>query len=125
MSDDRRADDQPNAATVLVVDDSVAIRRILSRSLIAEGYIVREAADGQAALDSCQSDRPDLVLLDIDMPVMDGHATLRELRADPHLADLPVLFLTARTGGSDVATGLGLGAQDYLRKPCEPAELAA
>src|SRR5687768_12740532 len=111
MSDHRRGDGRPTTATILVVDDSIAIRRILSRPLIAEGYQVREAADGRAALDACRSERPDLVLLDIDMPVMDGHTTLREMRADPQLADLPVLFLTARTGGADVAAGLGLGAQ--------------
>jgi diguanylate cyclase (GGDEF)-like protein len=65
------------------------------------------------------------MLLDVDMPVMDGLTTLREMKADPALRSLPVLFLTARTGGTDAAAGLGLGAQDYLRKPCEPAELRA
>jgi two-component system cell cycle response regulator len=59
------------------------------------------------------------------MPVMDGHATLIEMRADPDLRSIPVLFLTARTAGADVAAGLELGAQDYMRKPCEPAELTA
>jgi diguanylate cyclase (GGDEF)-like protein len=123
--DDRRRDDRPAAATILVVDDSTAIRRILSRALLAGGYRVVEAEDGRAALESCRAERPDLVLLDVDMPVLDGHATLREMRADPELRSLPVLFLTARTGGADVVVGLELGAQDYLRKPCEPAELVA
>jgi diguanylate cyclase (GGDEF)-like protein len=65
------------------------------------------------------------VLLDIDMPVMDGPTALKEMKADEDLLDIPVLFLTARTSGSDLAAGLELGAQDYLRKPCEPAELTA
>jgi two-component system, cell cycle response regulator len=125
MTDDARGENRPSVPTILVVDDSTAIRRILGRALSAAGYRVVEAADGSAALDACRAEQPDLVLLDIDMPVMDGHATLREMRADPHLRAIPVLFLTARTAGADVAAGLELGAQDYLRKPCEPAELTA
>jgi diguanylate cyclase (GGDEF)-like protein len=123
--DDRRGQDRPAVATILVVDDSTAIRRILSRTLLEGGYKVMEAENGRAALEACRAQRPDLVLLDVDMPVLDGHATLREMRADPELKSLPVLFLTARTGGADVVAGLELGAQDYLRKPCEPAELTA
>lgn len=123
--DDRRHEDRPAAATILVVDDSTAIRKFLSRALVAGGYQVIEAENGSAALEACRSQRPDLVLLDVDMPVLDGHATLREMRADPALQSIPVLFLTARTSGADVAVGLELGAQDYLRKPCEPAELTA
>ena len=122
---ERRGVDRSNAGTVLVVDDSVATRRILCRALVAAGYGVQEAGDGRQALDACRFDRPDLVLLDIDMPVMDGLAALREMKRDAALSSLPVLFLTARTGGTDVAAGLELGAQDYLRKPCEPAELVA
>ncbi|MEO5838348.1 MAG: diguanylate cyclase [Acidimicrobiales bacterium] len=125
MTEEKCGDSRPTVPTILVVDDSNAIRRILSRALTADGYHVVEASDGRAALDACRAQRPDLVLLDIDMPVMDGHATLREMRADAELQSIPVLFLTARTGGADVAAGLDLGAQDYLRKPCEPAELTA
>ncbi|HEX9467017.1 MAG TPA: diguanylate cyclase [Acidimicrobiia bacterium] len=110
---------------VLVVDDSVAIRRILRRALEGAGYRVTEAADGQQALDACRADRPALVLLDVDMPVMDGLSALRAMKDDASLRTLPVLFLTARTGGEDVAMGLELGAQDYLRKPCDPVELCA
>jgi diguanylate cyclase (GGDEF)-like protein len=113
------------SATILVVDDSTAIRRIIGRTLVHAGYRVIEAADGQAGLDAIRAEHPDLVLLDVDMPVMDGPAALRVMRADPEMASLPVLFLTARTGGADVAAGLDLGAQDYLRKPCEPEELTA
>jgi diguanylate cyclase (GGDEF)-like protein len=115
----------PVQPMILVVDDSRAIRQILRRSLEEIGYVVTEAADGLAALEACRLRRPDLVLLDVDMPVMDGLSTLKEMRADGGLSSLPVIFLTARTTGGDVAVGLGLGAQDYLRKPCHPAELAA
>jgi two-component system, cell cycle response regulator len=101
------------------------MRRILARALEAAGYRVSEAEDGQAALAACRAAAPDLVLLDIDMPVMDGPTALKEMKADEDLLDIPVLFLTARTSGSDLAAGLELGAQDYLRKPCEPAELTA
>jgi diguanylate cyclase (GGDEF)-like protein len=110
---------------VLVVDDSVATRRILRRTLEKAGYGVAEAADGLEALAECRTRRPDLMLLDFDMPVMDGPTTLARMQEDDDLAEIPVLFLTARTSGSDVAAGLQLGAQDYLRKPCEPAELEA
>jgi two-component system, cell cycle response regulator len=123
--DERRASDRSVPPTVLVADDSSAIRRILRRALEGAGYRVTEAADGEQALQSCRADRPDLLLLDIDMPVMDGLNALGALKADTELSSVPVLFLTARTAGSDVAVGLDLGAEDYLRKPCDPDELHA
>ena len=85
-------------ATVLVVDDSSAIRRIIGRTLTEAGYRVVEAPDGRAALEACHVERPDLVLLDVDMPVMDGLSALRAMRDDPQLRGVPVLFLTAHTG---------------------------
>jgi two-component system cell cycle response regulator len=112
-------------AVILVVDDSVTIRRILRGPLEAAGYRVTEAPDGREALVSCRSDRPDLILLDVDMPVMDGLQTLAAIQADTDLCALPVLLLTARTSGAEVAAGFELGAQDYLRKPCETSELLA
>lgn len=112
-------------ATILVVDDSRTIRRILSNALVAGGYTVLQAGNGQEGLDVCRAEHPDLVLLDIDMPVLNGLDTMRAMQSDPELAVIPVLFLTARTSGSDVAEGLGLGARDYLRKPCESSELLA
>lgn len=122
---ERRSAELVAAVTVLVVDDSSAIRRILRRALESAGYLVEEAADGVQGLDACRTMKPDLVLLDIDMPVMDGPAALAAMRADDELSSIPVLFLTARTSATDVALGLELGAQDYLRKPCDPAELTA
>jgi len=122
---DRRATDRVVTATVLVVDDSNATRRILRRALERAGYGVTEAADGLAALAACRTQSPDLVLLDIDMPVMDGPTVLARMQEDDLLSEIPVIFLTARTGGADVAAGLQLGAHDYLRKPVEPVELEA
>jgi two-component system cell cycle response regulator len=122
---ERRGDGRVTESRILVVDDSTAIRRILRRSLEAVGYAVTEVGDGQAALDACRIEAPDLVLLDVDMPVMDGPTALAAMKIDDALREIPVLFLTARTGGSDVAAGLKLGANDYLRKPCDPAELVA
>jgi diguanylate cyclase (GGDEF)-like protein len=122
---DRRNGGRVAARKVLVTDDSVAIRRLLSRSLLAAGYEVLEAADGREAVEICRSEHPDLVLLDVDMPVLDGMGALEAMKAEERLRDIPVLFLTARTGGADVASGLELGAHDYLRKPCDPTELVA
>ncbi len=124
-ADERRGPDRVRVATVLVVDDSSTVRRILRRDLEAAGYRVNEAADGEQGLTSCRVDRPDLVLLDVDMPVLDGLATMQRMQEDPHLRWLPVLFLTARIAGGEVARGLDLGAHDYLKKPCESSELVA
>jgi two-component system cell cycle response regulator len=122
---ERDASDRVTTATVLVVDDSGATRRILRRALERAGYRIAEAADGLAALAACRTQSPDLVLLDIDMPVMDGPTVLARMQEDDELSEIPVIFLTARTGGADVAAGLQLGAHDYLRKPVEPVELEA
>ena len=112
-------------ATVLVVDDSRTIRAILRRDLEAAGYVAIEAENGRVGIETAREEAPDIVLLDVDMPVLDGYSALAEMNADPELRHLPVLMLSARTGAEDVATGLGLGAHDYLRKPCAAAELAA
>jgi two-component system, cell cycle response regulator len=111
--------------TVLVADDSGVVRAMLRRQLEARGLRVEEAADGHEALRACASLRPDVVLLDVDMPGLDGHSTLRRIRDDAGISDIPVVFLTARTSTEDVVTGLQLGAHDYLRKPFEPSELIA
>lgn len=124
-SHDRRAISGRPPVVVLVVDDSKAVRLLLARTLRANGFKVTEAANGQEALTSCVVERPDLILLDIDMPVMSGLEVLRRLTADPDAYGMPVLMLTARTTGPDVARALELGAQDYLKKPCSSEELIA
>jgi two-component system cell cycle response regulator len=112
-------------ATVLIADDSLVIRAVVRGDLEEEGYQVREAVDGPDALQQCREDPPDVVLLDIEMPGLDGYQVLAELKGDIGLKDIPVVFLTSRDGMSDIVTGLRGGAHDYLKKPFEPAELLA
>lgn len=111
--------------TVLVAEDSSVIRAVLRQQLEEQGYRVVEADDGHAALAACRSALPDAVLLDIEMPGLDGHQVLAALKADSALADVPVVFLTGRNSTEDVVEGLRLGAHDYLRKPFEGSELLA
>lgn len=116
---------EPSPPLVLVADDSATVRALARLELESAGYAVVEAADGQQALAAAAQHRPDVVLLDIEMPVLDGYATVRALKADPGTADVPVVFLTGRAGSEDVVQALRLGGHDYLRKPPEPAELLA
>ena len=111
--------------TILVADNSMVVRAVLRRQLEADGHTVIEAVDGEEAITACREYCPDVVLLDVEMPVLDGHATLERLKADPDLKDIPVVFLTGRVDTADVVTGLRLGAHDYLRKPFEANELMA
>jgi CheY-like chemotaxis protein len=112
-------------ARVLVVDDSPAIRDLIAVNLRLEGYDVRTADDGQAALELLAGWRPDVVTLDVVMPRLDGFATLEALRADPATADLPVVLVTGRAQAADRARGEELGADAFVSKPFEPAELVA
>ncbi|MDQ1536207.1 MAG: two-component system, cell cycle response regulator [Actinomycetota bacterium] len=117
--------ERDSAALVLVAEDSLVVRTILHRQLEEYGHRVIEAADGEEALAMCRKHHPDVILLDVEMPKLDGHGVLTVLRESPDLADIPVVFLTARATTDDVVEGLRLGAHDYLRKPFEPAELLA
>ncbi len=110
---------------VLLADDSSTVRAIARMELESAGYDVIEAADGKQALAAALDLHPDVVLLDIEMPVMDGYETVQALKANPRTADIPVVFLTGRVGAEDVARALKLGGHDYLRKPPEAAELLA
>jgi diguanylate cyclase (GGDEF)-like protein len=111
--------------TVLIADDSLVIRAVVRAHLEEKGYTVEEAVDGIAAVERCTAVRPDVVLLDIEMPGLDGYEVLARLKADPEVRDIPVVFLTSRSGMADVVAGLDAGAHDYLRKPFEPPELVA
>jgi len=110
-------------ARILVVDDEPAVRQSLVGSLEFEGYRVGEAADGVVALERIEREVPDLVVLDILMPRMDGLTACRRMRAQG--ATMPVLMLTARDMVGDRVTGLDAGADDYLAKPFELDELLA
>jgi two-component system, OmpR family, response regulator MprA len=111
------------AAAVLVVDDDPPIRRMLERTLAADGYAVRTAADGGAALAAIERSVPDLVVLDVAMPGVDGLAVARRLRSKG-LA-VPILMLTARDRVPDRVAGLDAGSDDYLVKPFAVQELSA
>jgi two-component system, OmpR family, response regulator MprA len=108
---------------ILVVDDDDDVRESLRRSLAFEGYDVRTAVDGEQALAAIAERVPDAVVLDLQMPRLDGLATCRRLRAAGH--DLPILMLTARDATRDRVTGLDAGADDYLPKPFALEELLA
>ncbi|MFI6156244.1 response regulator transcription factor [Kitasatospora sp. NPDC051170] len=110
-------------ARLLVVDDEPALRDALESSLAFEGYEVATATDGYEALESVERDKPDLVLLDIMMPRMDGLTAVRRMRSRGDT--VPVLMLTARDAVGDRVTGLDVGADDYLAKPFELDELLA
>lgn len=112
-------------ATVLVADDSAIVRVLVRMELEAAGYQVVEAEDGERALELARRGQLDAVLLDVEMPVLDGFETIAALKQDPLTADIPVVFLTSRTGSEDVVGALRAGAHDYLRKPPHPAELLA
>jgi two-component system response regulator MprA len=108
---------------VLLVDDDAPILRMLERTLIAEGYAVAAAADGGAALARVEQFMPDVIVLDVAMPGMDGLAVTRRLRAKGH--SVPILLLTARDAIDERVAGLDAGADDYLVKPFDVAELTA
>ena len=116
---------QENPDRILVVEDDDNIRRILGIQLEGAGYDVITAEDGEAALRVLQSETPDLVLLDVMMPHMDGFTVCRKIRADHRHAQLPVIFLTAKTGQKARVEGLLEGANDYVEKPYEADELIA
>jgi len=113
------------AARILVAEDSMVIRAMLCEQLEDEGYTVIEADDGNAAIERARSERPDAILLDIEMPGLNGLEVLELIKADPELRDTPVVFITGRTDTDDMVAGLRAGAHDYLRKPFEDAELLA
>lgn len=115
MSDDPR--------TVLVADDDEDILQLVSFRLERAGYTVVTAADGQQALAAAREHKPDLAVLDVMMPGLNGYEVTRRLRADEATATIPVILLTARVQEADVSRGFEAGADDYLRKPFSPQEL--
>jgi len=111
--------------SVLVVEDDAELRFILSAQLRAHGFDVLEADDGQAGVDCARETLPDLIIMDLSMPRMDGITAIETLRADGRTAEIPVIILTAKSSSSDVVRGLNAGAQEYLHKPFDVAELTA
>ncbi len=115
-------DSTPPGARVLVVDDEVAIRELLEYGLAQAGFEVRSARDGRAALDTVRSWTPEVIILDVMLPEVDGFTLLPALR---RLTDVPILMLSAKTATAEKITGLSRGADDYLAKPFELEELVA
>lgn len=111
-----------SAPRILVVDDDTNVSEVVSRYLVREGFSVEVVGDGRTALDRALADPPDLVVLDLMLPGIDGLEVCRRLRA---LAPVPVIMLTARGDESDRVIGLELGADDYIAKPFSPKELVA
>jgi two-component system, OmpR family, response regulator RpaA len=109
--------------SILVIEDDEIVARTIERCLRGGEFRVRLANSGVEGLRSARREIPNLVILDVIMPGMDGYAVCREMRADPVLADVPILFLTAKTKDEDKITGLTAGADDYLGKPFNVDEL--
>ena len=116
---------EENVARILVADDDVDIRELVEFKLSTMGHDIVAVGDGAAAIDACMAEKPDLAVLDVMMPGVSGLDAIRAIRAEPHLADLPVILLTARAQESDVETGFDSGADDYITKPFSPRELAS
>lgn len=111
-----------NAANILVVDDEPQIRRVLRSTLSTQGYVITDAKTGEEALESLRKERPDLVLLDMNMPGMGGIETCREIR---RASDAPIIMLTVRNAERDKVAALDAGADDYVVKPFGIEELLA
>lgn len=112
-------------ARILVAEDETYILKMLDFRLKGLGHEVISAADGGQALEFASRDKPDLILLDIMMPVMDGFQVLRKLKSQEATKNIPVIILTARGQEKDVVTGFGAGAADYVTKPFSFVELIA
>jgi DNA-binding response OmpR family regulator len=112
------------ATRVLVIDDEAPIRLLCRVNLEAENMEVIEAADGPSGLEKARAERPDVILLDVMMPGLDGWRVAEELLDDDRTENIPIVFLTARAELRDRARGIDLGGVDYVTKPFNPIELA-
>ena len=108
---------------ILVVDDEIYIVHILDFSLGMEGYEVVTALDGEAALEKVKVEKPDLIVLDIMMPKLDGYETCKILKTDPETKNIPVILLSAKGRNVDQKMGFQVGADDYITKPFSPRKL--
>lgn len=108
---------------ILIADDEPHIRKLVSFTLGNRGYEVVEAADGGEAYERAKAEAPDIILLDVMMPVMTGYDVLEKLKADPVTRDIPVVMLSAKSQQTEVQAGLSKGAQEYICKPFTPKDL--
>jgi DNA-binding response OmpR family regulator len=112
-----------SSARILAVDDSATILEMIKAILTAGGYEVLTAVDGAEALDVARSESPDLILLDVMLPKLDGYRVCRLLKFDQNYKSIPIIMLTAKTEEQAMATGIRTGANQYLTKPIEPERL--
>ena len=116
--------DSDNAVSkILVIDDEDSFRQVIIKFLSKQGFEVAAASDGKAGMSLAAERLPDLIVCDLNMPTMDGYEVLAALRRDPKLADIPLIFLTGQSQPSEVRQGMNLGADDYLTKPVDLADL--
>ena len=113
----------PRPRRILIVDDSAGNRSLVRAMLKADGYELSDAADGASALQMIMERKPDLVLLDLMMPIVDGFTVIKRLRADVRTAGLPIIVLTAMAEAEAQVQSLELGADDYMAKPFDPKVL--
>ena len=109
--------------TVLVADDDPVILRLIQVNLELEGYDVFLAQNGEEAVELARAEKPDLVILDIMMPRLDGYQACERLKADDETRDIPVVFLSAKAQQSDIEKGKAFGVEEYLTKPFDPNDL--
>jgi len=110
---------------ILAVDDEPHILKLVSFSLAAKGFDVLEASDGLSALEVAEAEQPDLILLDVMMPALDGYEACRRLKANPKTAHIPVVMLSAKSQKAEQAVGIEAGALDYICKPFTPSDLVS
>ena len=113
----------PRRSRILVADDTDSIRALYRKLLATDGHEVIDVGDGEAALAAVQKHHPDVVLLDVTMPHLDGLEVCRRLKADPATASIPVVFLTAKSQEAEIQRGLSLGAAGYVTKPFDALTL--
>jgi DNA-binding response OmpR family regulator len=122
---DRPAVPDRGSREIMVVEDEGYLRGLIRLALERAGYRVRDVADGEAALEAVAQRRPDLILLDVDLPGIDGFVVCQRLKEDPSTAGIPILMLTAMAEDADRRRGLGVGADGYVAKPFGPFALLA
>lgn len=110
-------------ARILAVDDSPTVLEMITQILENGGYSVLTAVDGAEALDTARAERPDLILLDVMLPKLDGYRVCRLLKFDQNYRDIPIIMLTAKAEDQAMATGIRTGADQYLTKPVDPDTL--
>ena len=109
---------RPNAAQkILIVDDDLDTLKLVGTTLEKQGFIIVAAKDGMETMEIVSQDMPDLIILDIMMPQMDGYEVTRRLRANPETAHIPIILFTAKGQVQDKVTGLDVGANEYITKP--------